>query len=58
MGPVMIKCPKTEKPLDTGIHMDKVSFESGTLEHNTIGPCPHCGENHTWSKEDAWLADD
>lgn len=58
MGQVLIKCPKTGKPLPTGFAMDQVSFDSSTLTNNTVGPCPHCGENHTWSKSDAWLVDE
>jgi endogenous inhibitor of DNA gyrase (YacG/DUF329 family) len=58
MGTVTIKCPKTGKPLGTGIAADKVSFESSSFENGKAGPCPHCGETHTWSKRDAWVADD
>lgn len=50
MGQVMIRCPETDKPLPTGIAMDKASFESSQMENNSVGPCPHYGENHTWSK--------
>ena len=55
MPRVMIKCSKTGKPVDTGMVFDKASFESSNLINNTIGRCPHCGENHTWNKEDAYL---
>lgn len=53
----MIKCPDTGKPLATGFGMDKQSFESPgmVLKDNQVGPCPHCGGSHVWSKEDAWL---
>ena len=38
--------------------MDKTAFESSTLPpNNMIMHCPHCGENHTWDKEDAYLVD-
>ena len=55
MGMVMIKCPKTGKPVPTGFGMDKGSFESSTLTNNTVSPCPACGGKHTWSKKDGWL---
>lgn len=55
MAMVLIRCPNTGKPLATGIGMDPGSFASSTLLNNTVGPCPHCGQNHTWSKKDAWL---
>lgn len=56
MGMVMIKCPKTGKPLPTGIAMDKKSFESSSMSNNSVG-CPHCGESHVWNKRDAWVAE-
>jgi endogenous inhibitor of DNA gyrase (YacG/DUF329 family) len=52
MTMLMIKCPKTQKPLPTGIGMDKKSFETASLSTNTIAPCPHCGGAHTWDKKD------
>lgn len=55
MGMVMIKCPTTGKAIPTQIGMDKQSFQSSTLVNNTIGPCPACGQFHTWSKKDAWV---
>lgn len=51
---VMIRCPETGKPLSTGLSMDAGSFESSTLENDSV-ECPHCGKTHTWSKEDAFL---
>jgi len=58
MGQVMIKCPVTGKPLPTGFNMPKASFASATLTNNSVGPCPHCGQMHTWSKADAWVEGD
>lgn len=58
MGQVMIRCPKTGKPLGTGVGSDKQSFEGSSFENMSIGPCPHCGGNHTWSKKDAWVEGD
>jgi hypothetical protein len=55
MARVMIKCPSTGKPLSTGMDFGKQAFETSTLTNNTVGPCPHCGQMHTWSKKDAWL---
>ena len=54
----MIRCPKTDKPLSTGMGMDQASFDSSTLSNNTVGPCPHCQGMHTWSKGEAFLAED
>jgi len=58
MGQVMIKCPTTGKSLSTGMAMDEQSFESAQLINNVVGACPHCGQNHTWSKPDAWVEND
>jgi hypothetical protein len=59
MGQLMITCPVTGKPLSTGFAMDRKTFEdpSNEFEDNTIGPCPHCGQSHTWSKKDAFYQD-
>lgn len=58
MPQLLINCPKTGKPLGTGIAMDAESLATSVLENNTCGPCPHCGEDHVWSKPDAWLMGD
>jgi hypothetical protein len=60
MGKLMIRCPNTGKPLFTGIAIDRATFENPTnvFRNNTVGPCPHCGQMHTWSKEDAFVSDD
>ena len=54
MADVMIKCPKTGVPVPTQIGMDFESFKSSEMTDNTFGPCPSCGEMHTWSKADAF----
>lgn len=56
MAIIMIKCPKTGKDISTGMAMDKASFQSSSLSQN-ITSCPHCGNQHTWDKKDAWLQD-
>ncbi len=58
MAKVMINCPVTNKPVFTGIVLDKQSFESTTLENNTFAPCPECGKSHTWNKKDAFLEEE
>lgn len=56
MGMLMIRCPKTGKPVPTGFGMDKQSFASPSvvLENNSV-TCPHCGGTHVWSKKDGWV---
>ncbi|MEY2485491.1 MAG: hypothetical protein QOH39_1139 [Verrucomicrobiota bacterium] len=51
---LMIKCPKTGKPVYTGVAMSEGAFKSATLHDNAIG-CPQCGEQHVWNKEDAFF---
>lgn len=53
---VAINCPVTGRPLSTGISMPPESFATSQLINNTVGPCPHCGQAHTWSKLDAFVA--
>jgi len=54
MAQVMIKCPKTKKPIPTGMSMDRRAFETSTLTNNSTY-CPICKTTHTWSKADAFL---
>jgi hypothetical protein len=53
----MIRCPATGKPISIGITTTKESFENSEYQNNSVG-CPHCGQVHRWSKEDAYLAAD
>ena len=57
MPRVMIRCPKTDKPLPTGGAMDKKSFEGRSYTNYEV-LCPHCGINHPVTKEDTWLEGD
>lgn len=57
MPRVMIRCPKTDKPLPTGGAMDKESFEDRRYTNYEV-ECPHCGRNHPVTKEDTWLEGD
>jgi hypothetical protein len=52
MGMITIRCPATRMPVGTGITMNRAAFEDATLENITIGLCPECGADHTWSKTD------
>jgi hypothetical protein len=52
MGMITIRCPTTRMPVGTGITMDRDAFDDATLENHSVGMCPECGANHTWSKAD------
>jgi hypothetical protein len=55
MARVMINCPDTGEPVPTGFDMNQQSFETSQMSGNSFGPCPACGQMHTWDKEDAYL---
>jgi hypothetical protein len=55
MTNVVIKCPNTGQDIFTGVETHDVrSIPDGPSSTR----CPLCGEDHTWSREDARLADD
>ena len=55
MPAILITCPATGKPVDTGIYLDTLSFENpATIMEQNIVVCPHCGQQHTWDKKDAY----
>lgn len=57
MPEVLIDCPSTGKPIETGIALSKRHFESADMRDNSI-QCPHCRQTHTWDKEDAYLKEE
>lgn len=52
-----INCPSTGKPLSTGIAVRDRDFNRDVFKANTIGPCPHCGDSHTWDGKDAFVVE-
>jgi hypothetical protein len=52
VGDIIIACPRTRKRVDTGMSMPIETFKAAALTDNNV-VCPHCGESHFWSKEDA-----
>jgi hypothetical protein len=57
MAAVMIRCPKTGQDVPTGIDTDSRTF-SDLPSALARAYCPHCGRNHMWAREVAWLASD
>ena len=57
MSSLMIRCPKTGLDVWTGVDTDTKSLEaiSDTLCYTA---CPHCGMEHAWWPDEAWLTDD
>ncbi len=54
MGVVMIRCPKTQIPISTGIRAERSSFNRSPVFFGCTH-CPICGVNHDWFARDAWL---
>jgi hypothetical protein len=49
---VLIRCPRTERPVYTGLNLDWSALEACDLPEQKV-VCPECGEEHVWSKPDA-----
>ena len=56
MGELMIRCPKTGKPVSTGIHMDRTKFRSMPVFFSA-SYCASCGRLHEWFARDAWMCE-
>jgi hypothetical protein len=56
MGELMIRCPKTGKPVSTGIYMERGKFRSMPVFFSSSF-CPSCGSSHEWFARDAWVCD-
>jgi endogenous inhibitor of DNA gyrase (YacG/DUF329 family) len=54
MSAVMIRCPKTGKPVNTGVTASKRRFETELFEGYAVS-CPHCKKVHAWKSTDAYL---
>jgi hypothetical protein len=56
MSLLMIRCPRTGQEVSTGLETDPDSFQTipDVLDYT---PCPHCGIDHAWWPDEAWLAD-
>jgi hypothetical protein len=55
MPHIMIDCPSTGRPMPTGFDASQEQFQASEYDRCRSGPCPHCGQMHTWSKQDAYL---
>ena len=56
MAKILINCPVSGQPIDTGVEIDEASFSSlPTFVGKAF--CTHCGTEHEWTKDDARIAD-
>ena len=58
MPQLMFTCPRKQRPVPTNRTMSPADFATAVPGSCDIGPCPHCGEVHTWTIADAYLAGD
>jgi hypothetical protein len=56
MFEIMIRCPNTSREIFTGVLSDPGSFALTSFFVSHVS-CPACGQQHRWSKSDAWLND-
>jgi hypothetical protein len=56
MSMLLIRCPRTGKEVSTGIETDADSFRR-IADVLAFAHCPHCGLDHAWWHDEAWLAD-
>jgi hypothetical protein len=57
MSLLMIRCPQTRRAIWTGIETDPHSLQ-GLPDALFYAPCPHCGFEHAWWRDEAWLSED
>lgn len=50
MGHIILRCPSTGRPVDTGIRLPRSVFEA-YRPRNAKTFCHHCNRLHPWSKE-------
>ena len=56
MGELMINCPKTGKPVSTGIYIGREKLGAMPVFFSSLF-CPSCGSSHEWFARDAWVCD-
>jgi hypothetical protein len=58
MSLLMIRCPQTRRDVWTGIETDPDSLRNIPEISLFYSACPHCGFDHAWWSDEAWLTDD
>jgi hypothetical protein len=56
VGAVMIKCPNTGKPIETGMVVDASIFRTSPVFFSQTF-CPICRSAHQWFAKEAWVND-
>jgi endogenous inhibitor of DNA gyrase (YacG/DUF329 family) len=55
---VLIECPVAKKPVATGWDLDWAGLEAAEMGEQILKKCPECGQEHRWTKNEAWLRAD
>ena len=58
MARVLIRCPVTRAPVDTGVHVDAEGFRFVSMVLASVPQtlrCPACDQEHVWKARDAFL---
>jgi hypothetical protein len=56
MSILVIRCPQTGQDVPTGIEIDSQSLQK-VPDIIAYTRCPHCGIEHAWWPDEAWLTD-
>lgn len=54
MPEVLIRCPVTGKDVHTGLILHAEVLLNARIETFPVA-CPHCGTEHPWTQEEAYL---
>jgi len=55
MFKIMITCPVTKKPIETGVKTASREALNSNLFQEHLVICPECYQTHSWRKGDAFL---
>ncbi len=56
MPMLLIRCPKTQVPISTGIDVPR-DIKASKIEKQTIAICGACLKKHVWSGKNAFFED-
>ncbi|HLW35708.1 MAG TPA: hypothetical protein VKS98_08620 [Chthoniobacterales bacterium] len=51
---LLVRCPSTSRLIDTGQTIDEKSWPTAKVKKQKF-TCAHCGDVHSWKKEDVVL---
>jgi hypothetical protein len=56
VNPLLFRCPKTEREIDTGLDVDVGALRN--VQPVTVRLlCPQCGNAHEWKLADGWIGE-